>query len=320
MKYIVGCFLLVLASYGVSSEHSRTPKLEQGEGSYSIQLGSGVSVKNIDIFYYLPKKFNEETSVIIVIPGAGRNANDYRDSWISNAEKYNLLVLSPSYPKKDFDFAAYHLGGVVNQLELKDPEIERVNGRITKYRMNDENLSFSFVKDTNQWIFDDFDKIFSSVKPMLGAKKTSYDLFGHSAGGQLLHRYAIFKKGTNANRIVAANSGFYTLPDQDTAFPFGLSGTSVVEKDMGQAFTNRLILLLGEFDNASETRGTMLHTPKSDSQGLGRYERGLYFFNKSQEIAKSSSFEFNWQQVTVPGVGHDYRKMGDAAAKLLYQE
>lgn len=320
MRFIISAFLMVLASYAFSEDKTLLPKLKKGSGSYTFKPGLEDYKASIDIFYYVPKGFGEDTSVIIVVPGAGRNAGDYRDSWIKNAEKYNLLVLSPSYPKKYFDFAAYHLGGMVNQLELKNPKVETIDGRISKYRMNDEDITFSFVNDNSRWIFEDFDRIFSSVKPIIGAKQTTYDLFGHSAGGQILHRYAIFKKSSKANRIVAANSGFYTLPDETTQYPFGTLGTSVSGLDINESFSNHLIILLGESDNANEKRGTMLHTPASDRQGLGRYERGTYFYRNSEKLAQSAKAVFNWKIKTVANVGHDYRKMGEAAAELLYGE
>lgn len=318
MRFLVGALLICLSSGGFSHEDASGLNIERGAGSYGIQLGPEASKASIDIHYYLPANHNEDTSVIIVIPGAGRNANDYRDSWIENAEKYNLLVLSPSYPKDNFDFAAYQLGGVVNDLELRNPEIERVEGRIKKFRMSDEDIGFSFVGDKSVWIFDDFDEVFKSVEAIVGPKQTGYDLFGHSAGGQILHRYAILKNHSKANRIVAANSGFYTLPDLSTRYPFGVEGTPLTKDEIKKSFTNHLIVLLGVSDNASETRGTMLHTPSSDSQGLGRFERGTYFFNESKKLSQSVGAAFNWQIIPVEGVGHNYRRMGEAAAKLLY--
>ena len=44
-------------------------------------------------------------------------------------------------------------------------------------------------------------------------------MFGHSAGAQILHRMVLFAPGSRADRIVAANSGFYTLADPDQALP-----------------------------------------------------------------------------------------------------
>ena len=210
------------------------------------------------------------------------------------------------------------MGGIVEQLELNNPDIEKVDGRISKYRMNDDDIEFSFVKTRSNWLFDDFDLIFTTMKSFLGTDQTNYDLFGHSAGGQILHRFAIFKPDSEANRIVAANSGFYTLPDTSADFPFGTKGTSITQNDINKSFANKLVILLGEYDDASEKRGTMLHTPSADAQGLGRFERGMYFYTHSQKMAKSSKRPFHWQLKLVEGVGHDYKKMGVVAAELLY--
>jgi len=318
MRYLLVLFLTLLTSCTLVKADGLDLNLGKGSGIYVIPLESENFKENIEVYYYMPPQFNEETSVIIIIPGAGRNASDYRDSWVKSADKYNLLVLSPSYPEESYDFAAYHLGGVVEGLELKNPEIEKVDGRISKYRMNDEDIKFSFVKNKSDWIFDDFDFIFSSVKPIIGKEQTNYDLFGHSAGGQILHRFAIFKPNSKANRIVAANSGFYTLPDASVRFPFGTDETSVPQKNINRSFANKLVILLGEFDDKTEKRGTMLHTPNADAQGLGRFERGKYFYSHSQKLAKSANTPFHWQLKSVEGVGHDYKEMGVAAADLLY--
>jgi len=76
--------------------------------------------------------------------------------------------------------------------------------------------------------------------------------------------------------------------------------------------------LLGESDDETEKRSTMLHTPSADAQGLGRLERGQYFYSQSQKLARSAKTHIDWQLKSVEGVGHDYRKMGVAAAELLY--
>ena len=44
----------------------------------------------------------------------------------------------------------------------------------------------------------------------VGSREAQYDIFGHSAGGQIVHRMAIFHPDSKARRMVAANSAFYT--------------------------------------------------------------------------------------------------------------
>ncbi len=291
-----------------------------GTGVLHVDVGIGESEKVVEIFYYKPVEFNQDSNIIMVIPGAGRNADDYRDSWIDSADKYNLLVLSPRYPATNYDFAAYHLGGVVKDLELINPKVERINGRISKYRMRDEDILFSFVEEPSDYLFGDFDKIFDWAKAATNSNQEYYDLFGHSAGGQILHRYILFNPASQARHVIAANSGFYTLPGDPYHFPFGLGGTKIKGGDLVSSFSSSLIVMVGEEDNVNETRGTMLHTPIADEQGLGRLERGNYFFEKSRAHAEAIGSPFNWQFEVIPNVGHEYREMGKAAADYLYSE
>lgn len=311
--------VLIFASWVQLSHSAEGVDLEPGSGSLLLNLGSEAA-RYVEVFYYKPAGFNPSSKVVLVIPGSGRNADDYRDSWIESADKYDLLVVSPAYPESEYDLAAYQLGGLITDLELIDPSIEMIDGRPYKYRMEDENIRFSHVSDADEYLFDDFDKIFAQVKELTGSTQEKYDLFSHSAGGQILHRYAIFKPSSNADRIVAGNAGFYTLPNQSESFPFGLEGTNTSSEQLQQPFSSKLILLLGEEDNQQETGGIMLHTPLADQQGLGRFERGNYFFENSRTAAYALGFEFNWTREIVEGVGHNYRAMGAAAAELLYSQ
>lgn len=128
----------------------------------------------------------------------------------------------------------------------------------------------------------------------------------------------MFGANSKADRIIASNSGTYTLPSFNSAYPFGLKGTEFREEQFKDMFSRNLILLIGEQDDDTEQRGTMLHTPSLDKQGLGRLSRGKSFYKESMMLAKELGTEFDWSFCTVQGVGHDYREMGKAAAELLY--
>lgn len=48
-------------------------------------------------------------------------------------------------------------------------------------------IGFSTNEGKDKWIYNDLDRIFDLVKEKRKLDKDSYDMFGHSAGGQLLH-------------------------------------------------------------------------------------------------------------------------------------
>lgn len=277
--------------------------IKDGSGKFLID-GGLQDEKEIIIHYYKPRNLKSESPVVIVLPGAGRNGDEYRDAWIEKAEKYNVLVLSPEYSEKYYpEFWSYNLAGMITDVEINDERTAMT--------------SFKISKNPNEWIYNDFDRIFNLTRQKLNLKIDTYDLFGHSAGGQILHRLAIFKSDNKANRILSSNSGWYTVPTDDDDFPTGLKGSYKSEKELD--FSKNLVLFLGEKDDANETRGDLRRSPEVDKQGLHRLERGTYFYNESKKIATESNSDFNWTLKIIPNIGHDFRGMSKAAADYLYK-
>ena len=291
--------------------------LRIGSGSFKIEGGPSRTQKIIEVFYYRPRNFTANSKILFVVPGAGRDGDSYRDAWISEADEYNLLILAPKYSEADYSFEDYHLGGILSNLDIKTNVKYVENSNIAE--LDENGLDFRINPDTSTMIFPDFDRIFDLVTVSLGSSQQSYDIFGHSAGGQILHRMALFYPKSKARNIIAANAGFYTLPDLETNLPFGVKGSILNHDSFKRSFSNSLVLLIGELDNAEEKRGTLLRSPTADIQGLHRLARGKYFYENASRAAKALKTSFNWQLEIVPEVGHDHEKMGDYAAKLLYK-
>jgi pimeloyl-ACP methyl ester carboxylesterase len=286
-----------------------------GSGSFEMPGGVGHADDVIRVHYYKPNTFTRRSPILLVIAGAGRNGDSYRDSWIATAEKHGVLVLSPSYTEEDYDIGNYQFAGVIRDIQLRNV---RIDPGTQIYRLNDEDISFRVEPDARTYLFADFDRLFGLARSATRSRARSYDIFGHSAGGQILHRFAIFAPHSKAARIVAANAGLYTLPRFDENLPFGLRDAPLAPKNVAAAFRKRLTILLGELDNEDEKRGIHLRTPTADKQGIGRRARGQHFFTRSREAAAARGEQFAWRLEVVPGVGHDQRAMAEAAARLLY--
>lgn len=291
--------------------------IEKGSGEFIIEGGGSHQEKTIRIFYYKPGNFAPDSPILLVIPGSGRDGDEYRDSWIEASEKHGVLILSPSYAEKDYDFGGYHLGGLLYDSNLENCVTYRENSNLVE--LDEAKFTYSINSNPEEWIFNDFDRLFDQVVLAVGSSQTRYDIFGHSAGGQILHRLPLFHPLSKANRILASNSAFYTLPDSDLTFPFGVKNTPIDNPHLKPSFKTRLVLFLGELDNENENGGLLLRSPTADKQGLHRLERGKYFFKEGQKIASKMDTPFNWKIAIIPGVGHDFRKMGKAAAAYLYE-
>ena len=250
------------------------------------------------------------------MPGAGRNARGYLESWLETSETYNVVVLTPEYTKGDYPFDRYHLGGVMRDINFKDVVTHTPGTPLAQ--LDEEGLEFTMHPVPGDWIFSDFDRLFDYASQALELEQETYDMFGHSAGGQILHRLAVFYPQSRVNNIIAANSGFYTLPDAEVGLPFGIREMGFGPEHLEQSFGKKLVLFNGSLDDENETKGTLLRSPTVDKQGVSRVDRGSYFMEQSERLARQAGFDFNWSRVTVPDVGHDQELMAKAAADYLY--
>lgn len=288
-------------------------RLAPGAGSFELSGGPGREARPVTVHYYWPGGVLPPTRILLVVPGAGRNSYEYRNEWLGFAIDNDALVAALGYPEEHYDFAAYHMGGVVRNLTFANLRAEP-SGAVY---LNDEDIDFDVNPNRKDWLFGDFDRLFDYLKAATGSAARRYDLFGHSAGGQILHRLVLFHPRSRADNVVAANAGFYTLPQPAEPLPAGMAGSGVTDESLADSFAAKLTLLLGENDDGDNAGGTLLRTPIIDRQGLGRLSRGRHFYRAGQLRARELKAEFRWRIETVPDVGHDFREMSRAAAALL---
>ena len=269
-----------------------------GKSSFEARLPDG---KIIEVFAYSAAHHGPDDPIVIVLPGGGRNGEDYRDSWIQAAERFDLLVLAPSFDERQFPGPInYNLGGMIRG----DADIATLrNVELTPPRT---------------WLFSDIEVIFDQAVAQTGSAQTHYDLFGHSAGAQIVHRMVLFAPKMRVRTAIAANSGWYTTPAPGVPFPYGIRGISLPVGQLERAYDRKLVLLLGELDNAEETRGHLRESIEANAQGEHRLARGKHFHDLAARESARLGLHSNWRLEIVPGVGHDYRRMGEAAAHFLY--
>lgn len=360
-------FFIFLSSFGAKGTAAQEARevaqvdhiaVEAGSGSFMVKGGQAREERRITVFYHKPESFNQVSPVMMVIPGAGRNGDDYRDAWVRASERYGVLILAPSYPEQFYpEFWSYNLAGMTQEVTLDlsfaiqtnpekrtlDDVREELESTIGMHELVGHSAGHEIVyklvlaskagmltgvdihgtssvanRNPQNWIFEDFDRIFDAVKVELGLAAETYDLFGHSAGGQILHRLAIFHPNSKADQILAANSGWYAVPTFEQEFPYGLNGSGMAEDQLEAAFGSHLVVFLGEEDDADETRGSLRRTPEADRQGTHRLARGKSFYTQAREAAAARGLDFEWQIEVIPGIGHDYKRMSAAAAKYLY--
>ena len=132
------------------------------------------------------------------------------------------------------------------------------------------------VNPKANWSFTLPDAVFDDYKKRQATNEQGYTLYGHGAGAQFAHRYALFYPTSSACQIIAANSGWYTFPDRSIEWPYGLSEVAILDDNaIDAALKAPLHLLLGTDDTART--GVLRKTEEADAQGLNRKVRGENF-------------------------------------------
>lgn len=68
-------------------------EINVGSGSFKIRGGEGRSDNEIIVYFHVPRTWRKDSQVLIVIPGAGRNAWSYRDAWVAESHKRGMSSL-----------------------------------------------------------------------------------------------------------------------------------------------------------------------------------------------------------------------------------
>jgi hypothetical protein len=130
-------------------------------------------------------------------------------------------------------------------------------------------------------------------------------------------RSSYFVPEARVGKAVAANAGWWTLPDPAVKFPYGLRDSVVDDTSLKTALQPPLIVLLGTADTDPEAEN-LRQTPEAIAQGPNRFMRGHTFFDAGKRRAATLSVPFGWRLATAPGVGHKDGGMATFAAPLLF--
>ena len=246
--------------------------------------------KPIPVQLILPNKYSSSSSFLVSMHGANRNATDYAEAWRSFANTNNYVIAAPEFSTADWPNDYYNLGNMFSG----------VSGLGT---LNPQSVwSFFIVREIQRELYK-----------ACGLSDSTYTIWGHSAGGQFVHRMALFCPDNLVKMYIAANSGWYTLPDLNVLYPWGLQHVLLkfTASDL-TTFTNRnLVIMRGTADTLRDSE--LNKEAPSDAQGKNRYLRAGFFFNYGKRI----NSDCKWQLIDVPNVGHDGQKMAASAASFL---
>lgn len=263
---------------------SASPGPLRGRGEFTFVPEDG---RPIRVFFGAGQDDLRQAQIVVVMHGVNRNAADYRDSWLPHIDGRPVLVVAPEFSDADFPGSnGYNLGG------LRRSGRERTDG---------PPGAFGYIEP-----------LFRDVVRRIGGGQDRFDLFGHSAGAQFVHRYVEFVPDAPVGRAVAANAGWYTMPEATARFPYGMKDAPEADP---RGFLNReLVVLLGADDIESEN---LRSDRQAMDQGSTRLDRGLAFYASARRAASEAGASLRWSLIVVPGIEHDHEAMAGVAARIL---
>lgn len=267
----------------------------RGQGQFVFKGYAPLAHRPITIHYYIPTKGDlKSMRVLFSMHGAQRTSEPGLSNWRDFAEKEGFVEIAPEYTKKYYNENAYQFGGVM------------------KHRLSDEQ------KKQEEWTYNTIEAIFDLYKQQTGSLATTYDMFGHSAGGQFTHRFLLAMPNARVGRAIAANPGTWTFLYEDGlvaesgrvyGWPYSVKNTPAADKEYLRAFLSRdLIIHLGGADRA--VKGKYVPTDEASlAQGKYRYDRGINYYKHARALARRNGWEFGWRIVKVRKAGHSGREM-----------
>jgi hypothetical protein len=238
-----------------------------------------------------PRQYDTATPVLIVHHGVARNGRDYRDYWLRLVDEAGILAIAIEFTEAAFpDYLWYHFGNLHDEKGTRNPR--------------------------EKWTYGIDQRLFAALRDQGLTRRQSYGLFGHSAGGQFVHRMLSFGFRDRVAVAVTANAGTYAMPDLEVAWPFGLGDTEHNSDTLRPLLEFPITVMTGTHD--TRTTGRFFPKgPRSMRQGATRHERAHNYVRAGHSAAEALGTRCAWTVINVAGVGHDGRRMSVAAAPLV---
>jgi hypothetical protein len=252
--------------------------------SFPVRIGEAPAVW---CHVVVPHVVTPGTRLTVVMHGVLRNGSDYARRWAPFAARGDRLVLAPDFDAVRWPGArGYNLGNVFHGDQLNP---------------------------VGRWAFTVLEGLCEHVRARFRLREDAYDLFGHSAGAQFVHRFLLFRAHAPVRRAIAAGAGWYTAPDRARPWPYGLlhRELSFSDAELARYAARDVVLVRGTGDVYAD--GNLRTGSQASAQGASRYERAAWMLEQVRRLDPAT----RWRLVDVHGAGHDDAQVAPTAWALL---
>ncbi len=253
------------------------PRAEEGIRSYrthSIKTCLSREFPGFKYHIYSPSYGGEGLPVLVAVHGISHRAKEQARAFKEYAECYGFVIIAPLFCRRNFP--AYQRLGITKQ----------------------EVPYYSDIA---------LNSILKEVAEQTGALTEKVYLFGYSAGGQFVHRYAMaYPEKVYAVAVGAA--GWYTFPDLKVSFPRGLAKQSLsrtMEFSCSKFLKIPMATFVGENDNQSDS--ALKRSRRLDlQQGVTRIERAENWVEAMRYAAEAVGFDTPYKCHIMKSCGHSF--------------
>lgn len=226
----------------------------------------------LDYFIYVPETATANSPLLVTIHGIERMALQHAVRFAALAEAYGAIVLAPLFSK----------------------------ARVPRYQRLERGPSGDCPVTA-------FELTVDHVQRTHGVAAVPMRLFGYSGGAQFAMRYTMTGSLPVA-RLALAAPGWFTMPDPQQAFPYGLGDAPVLEGrtvDFSRLLSIPVLVAVGEEDtrrDKSLNRNALVEA----SQGKTRLERAHRWYDAVNAACTVQGLHHMMQLKILPGAGHDF--------------
>jgi len=240
----------------------------------AIQTFSSRRFPEFHYHQYTPTYGAEGLPILVAVHGILRRAKEQARAFSIYAERYGFVLIAPLFCRRNFP--AYQRLGVSRQHVPCYPDIA-------------------------------LNAVLDEACERSGAITDRVYLFGYSAGGQFVHRYAM-EHPEKVHAVAMGAAGWYTFPDKHAPFPRGLgtrSGFRPIELDPQSFLKIPMATFVGEHDIYQDP--TFKRSPRLDlQQGLSRVERAERWANAMSDAAQDYGFDTRYDSHVMTSCGHSF--------------
>lgn len=242
------------------------------------------AARALPVWIYLPEKIKQPDRIIVAVHGISRDYQNHLAAYRKLADKLGCGLLVPEFSRATF------------------PRYQQL------------------AKDAGSQRADtELNTLLIALRVQLQQPFLKIHLCGYSGGAQFAHRYAMLHP-QNIASLVLCSAGWYTYPDSEFEFPYGVSNwpTWLGKLRLKEMMKLPTLVMVGELDTKREK--SLRQSKALDAQqGRTRVERAVNWVDEVNKVKQQTSdglVEFR----QLPAVGHDFKASAESGGMMFHIE